>query len=322
MSYQTTERFDIYDEAGHPIGTETREEVHTVGHWHRTFHCWLVRRDREGRARILFQRRSERKDTNPGCYDITAAGHLTVGETPADAVRELEEELGLSVRFEELVPYGVVREEGSGEAGGRTYIDREISDVFGYVTDWPPGRFRLQEEEVAGLYEADADRLIAMMEGDEESVEAEGVELAAESGGVAWGAAGGDELAAGSGGEACGVAGGVELAVGSDGVASVAAGGDELAAGSGGVACGVAGGDELAAGSDGVAWGAAGGAGLAGSVVEASGAAGGAGLEECRVRVSAVTVLASEFVPRDRAYYIGVMRFLRSLVAEEGDVSL
>lgn len=127
--------------------------------------------------KILFQRRSDAKDTNPGGYDITAAGHLAAGETVEEAVREVEEELGLSVPFDRLVYYGNIREEAEGEAQGKRYIDRELSHVYGFVTDRLPSDFRLQEEEVAGLYEADALRLIAMMEGYEDSVEAEGVEV-------------------------------------------------------------------------------------------------------------------------------------------------
>ncbi|TJY40772.1 NUDIX domain-containing protein [Cohnella pontilimi] len=177
MNQHTEERFDVYDKLGNPIGTATREETHAKGLWHHTVHCWLVRRGEDGRARILFQRRSASKDTNPGGYDITAAGHLSAGETPREASRELEEELGVRIPFEKLVSYGTIREEAAGEAGGKHYIDREVSHVFGAVTELEPRQFRLQEEEVSGLYEADALRLIAMMEGLGTTVEARGVLL-------------------------------------------------------------------------------------------------------------------------------------------------
>ncbi|CAM3751775.1 NUDIX domain-containing protein [Cohnella lubricantis] len=172
------ESFDIYDEQGRPIGTATRREVHERGLWHHTFHCWLVRRGEGGRALILFQQRSETKDTNPGRLDITAAGHLSAGETVRDAAREMEEEIGWSVPFEQLVPYGTIREEGSGEAGGVPYIDREVSHVFGCLTAEPLEAFRLQQEEVAGLYEAGAEELIALMLGERSAVQASGVRLA------------------------------------------------------------------------------------------------------------------------------------------------
>lgn len=174
----STERFDIYDERDRLIGTADRREVHARGFWHHTFHCWLVRRDEDGRALVLFQKRSESKDTNPGRLDITVAGHLSAGETIRDAAREMDEEIGWSVPFERLVPFGTVREEASGEAGGVPFIDREVSHVFGCLTAQPPAAFRLQREEVAGLYEAGADELIALLQGERAAVGAAGIRLA------------------------------------------------------------------------------------------------------------------------------------------------
>ncbi|MDG0792757.1 NUDIX domain-containing protein [Cohnella ginsengisoli] len=149
--HKPEERFDIYDELDRPIGTATRSEAHARGLWHHTFHCWLARRGEDGRARILFQRRSRDKDTNPDRFDITAAGHLSAGETVRDAVRELQEELGLRVSLEDLAPLGTFREQDEGFAQGVRYIDREVSEVYGYVTDRGPETFRLQREELAGL---------------------------------------------------------------------------------------------------------------------------------------------------------------------------
>ncbi|MDI4648507.1 NUDIX hydrolase [Cohnella hashimotonis] len=174
------ERFDIYDELDRPIGTATRAEAHAHGLWHHTFHCWLARRGEDGRTRVLFQRRSQDKDTNPDRFDITAAGHLSAGETVRDAVRELEEELGLRVSLEELTPLGTFREEDEGFAQGVRYIDREVSEVYAYVTDRGPETFRLQREELAGLYEADAEGLLALMRGEAEMVTADGAALDAD----------------------------------------------------------------------------------------------------------------------------------------------
>ena len=175
-----TELFDIYDEHDVWIGTAERKEAHRLGLWHHTVHCWLVRReDREGRiaAKILFQQRSANKDTGAGCFDITAAGHLEAGESPEAIVRELREELGLEVSFERLSEFGVVREQGSGVVRGAAYIDNEISRVYGLEVAMKLTEFRLQEEEVAGLYEADADELIELIEGRRELVHARGVAL-------------------------------------------------------------------------------------------------------------------------------------------------
>ncbi|WP_028612736.1 NUDIX hydrolase [Paenibacillus harenae] len=170
------ELFDIYDWQLRPLGTATRAETHAHGYWHRTFHCWLTRRE-ENRRFVRFQLRQAGKDTNPGCYDITAAGHLSAGETIRDAVRELEEELGVTAAFEQLIPLGQIREEASGEVNGALFIDREVSDVFGLVCETALTELRLQPEEVAGIYEADLDELIALFEGSLGEAAAIGAEL-------------------------------------------------------------------------------------------------------------------------------------------------
>ncbi len=175
-----TELFDIYDENDVWIGTAERSEAHRLGLWHHTVHCWLVRREeREGRivAKVLFQQRTENKDTGAGRFDITAAGHLEAGETPEAIVRELREELGVEVSFDRLSEFGVVREQGAGVVGGAAYYDNEVSRVYGLEVSMELTDFRLQEEEVAGLYEAEAEELIDLMEGRRKLVRASGVAL-------------------------------------------------------------------------------------------------------------------------------------------------
>lgn len=169
------EILDVYDDQDRWIGTAAREEAHAKGYWHRTFHCWLARAGKDGEAMVLFQQRSAGKDTNPGCFDITVAGHLVAGETPKDAVREIEEEIGLAVGFEQLTYLVTIKEDSEGIYHGKRLIDREISDVFGYIADWELTQFRLQEEEVAGVYEAPARELIALMEGTIAEIRAQGV---------------------------------------------------------------------------------------------------------------------------------------------------
>ena len=50
------------------------------------------------RREVVLQRRALGKDTFAGCWDAAAAGHWRFGETPAEAAREIAEELGLDVR--------------------------------------------------------------------------------------------------------------------------------------------------------------------------------------------------------------------------------
>ncbi|WP_308637738.1 NUDIX hydrolase [Paenibacillus silvisoli] len=176
MAGTSEEYFDYYDEAGVRLGTAPRSEVHARGLWHRSIHCWLVRREGD-RKLVLFQQRSADKDTFPGYYDITAAGHLSAGETMQDAAREIEEELGVPVAFEALIPLGEARKEASGFAKGTAFIDREISGVYGFVYDGPLASLTLQEDEVSGVYEADLSEMIALFEGERDHAAAAGFRL-------------------------------------------------------------------------------------------------------------------------------------------------
>ncbi|KKC47991.1 MULTISPECIES: NUDIX hydrolase [Paenibacillus] len=169
------ELFDIFDDSWTRIGTATRAETHRLGLRHRSFHCWLVRGSGEG-ALIRFQKRRESKDTYPGLYDITAAGHLSAGEDIRDAVRELEEELGISAAFEDLLPLGYSIERSEGIAGGVPFVDHERSEEFALRCSLPLLEHRLQHEEVAGIYEAPAEGLIGLFEGRLEALSVQGAE--------------------------------------------------------------------------------------------------------------------------------------------------
>ena len=87
------ELLDIVDEKGNPTGeTVPREVAHREGIRHRTAHVWIFRR-RGGVVQILLQKRSDNKDSDPGCYDISSAGHIPAGsDYIPSAVRELKEE--------------------------------------------------------------------------------------------------------------------------------------------------------------------------------------------------------------------------------------
>jgi len=45
---------------------------------HRTSHVWLLR-EKQGKIQVLLQKRSETKESLPGCYDISSAGHIPAG---------------------------------------------------------------------------------------------------------------------------------------------------------------------------------------------------------------------------------------------------
>lgn len=144
---EMSEVFDVYDDGGDWLGSAPRDEVHARGLWHVVFQCWIVA-DRGGVPHLLFQIRSG-VEQFPRRLDITAAGHLQAGERPEEGVRELEEELGVQVPFERLVPLG--RRTETMRIG--TTVNREFCDTYLLRDDRPLTGYVLQAEEVAGLVE-------------------------------------------------------------------------------------------------------------------------------------------------------------------------
>lgn len=89
------ELFDVIDSKGNPTGQiVSREKAHAEGIPHRTVHIWIIR-EKEGRVQILLQKRSQNKDSFPGKFDTSSAGHIQAGDEPLEsAIRELKEESG------------------------------------------------------------------------------------------------------------------------------------------------------------------------------------------------------------------------------------
>jgi isopentenyl-diphosphate delta-isomerase type 1 len=86
--------FDVVNERDEVIGQQRRSEVHRLGLKHRAVHVLIF----NARGEVFLQKRSMRKDTFPGAWDSSAAGHLDTGEAyDVCAVREVREELGLTL---------------------------------------------------------------------------------------------------------------------------------------------------------------------------------------------------------------------------------
>lgn len=144
------EWLDIVDETGIPTGKKVeRSRAHREGILHRTSHVWIVRR-KGGELQVLLQKRSEKKDAYPGCYDISSAGHIPAGMSfRASAVRELQEELGVRAKEDALFLCGQRRFCLEAEFHGEPFRDAQVSNVYLLWWDWEESEFVLQEEEVS-----------------------------------------------------------------------------------------------------------------------------------------------------------------------------
>ena len=144
------EYLDIVDESGQPTGKViSRRDAHDRGILHRTAHVWVIRK-KNGRTEILLQKRSEEKESFPGMFDTSSAGHIPAGEEPlAAAIRELSEELGIIADPDQLEEAGTFRIRYEKVFHGSLFRDNELTRVYVYKKTVHIGSLKLQESEVS-----------------------------------------------------------------------------------------------------------------------------------------------------------------------------
>jgi isopentenyldiphosphate isomerase len=108
------EILDIVDEHDRVIGQSPRGEAYARGLRHRAVFVFV----RDGAGRIFVHRRTARKLIFPSRYDMFVGGVVGAGESYDDAaLREAEEELGVSGLPRPVPRFGFLYEGGEEEAG-------------------------------------------------------------------------------------------------------------------------------------------------------------------------------------------------------------
>lgn len=125
-----SEFLSILDEDGN-VSDEKKErsQVHKDGDWHASIHLWVVCGEY-----ILLQKRSTCKESYPGCYDATVAGHVSFQEKPVHAaVRESKEEIGINILETDINLVGIqklcIRHDST------YFISNEYNYVYIYEID-------------------------------------------------------------------------------------------------------------------------------------------------------------------------------------------
>ena len=173
------EFFDVVNECGVPTGeVVSRDEAHRDGIRHRTAHVWVIRAKNSGSEtgeqasaentgnsanagkpgdqasatsayEVLLQKRSMEKESYPGQYDTSSAGHIPAGEEPLEsALRELREELGIEATPEQLHYAGMFRIKYEEEFHGKPFRDNEVTRVYVYWEPVDESKLTLQASEV------------------------------------------------------------------------------------------------------------------------------------------------------------------------------
>lgn len=144
------ELFDLYTVDREKTGeTRVRGGEHPKGLYHTVVHICIFRDD----GKMLIQQRRETKNGWPNLWDVSAAGAVVSGETSRDgAHRELLEELGVDIPFDEMRPVMTVN------------FDNGFDDIYLLNKNVEICDLKLQAEEVKDARFADIEEILAMIE--------------------------------------------------------------------------------------------------------------------------------------------------------------
>jgi len=101
------EFLEVYSPEGTKTGQKkSKSEIHRKGLFHSTVHVWIFTEE----GNILIQKRSKKKELNPGVWDVSVAGHIKFNENIKNAAkRETLEETGINIKTKDLLKIGVYR---------------------------------------------------------------------------------------------------------------------------------------------------------------------------------------------------------------------
>ena len=101
------EFLEVYSPEGTKTGQKkSKSEIHRKGLFHSTVHVWIFTEE----GNILIQKRSKKKELNPGVWDVSVAGHVKFNENIKKAAkRETLEETGININTKDLLKIGIYR---------------------------------------------------------------------------------------------------------------------------------------------------------------------------------------------------------------------
>lgn len=172
LAQDPAEPFDVLHADGTATGrVKARAAVHRDGDWHRALHVWIAGRDSANEPFLMFQRRSAAKDSWPDHYDTTVGGHFRAGETLAETLREMEEEIGLPASDLTLRYLGTRRSVSEQPP----LLDRELQDVYLVVDHRPLSAYCPHPLELSALVRFPLRDLLPFFAGEVDAVRGDAI---------------------------------------------------------------------------------------------------------------------------------------------------
>tara|TARA_R110001583_G_C5649795_1_gene408618 strand:- start:678 stop:1226 length:549 start_codon:yes stop_codon:yes gene_type:complete len=149
------EYIDLLNEDGKKTGESClKSEAHKKGLFHASAHIWIFNQHKE----VIIQKRAANKDTFPNLWDVSVAGHISAGEHPIiSALREVEEEIGLSLLINQLKYIGTSKKKIKHHA---TLIDNELHHIYICEINFDIQSLKIQKEEVSEIKKISLNTLI------------------------------------------------------------------------------------------------------------------------------------------------------------------
>ncbi len=144
------EYFDVVDKNDTVLGRATRKECHSNPMLIHRAICVIVF---NSKGEVILQKRSAKKDMEPGKWSGSVAGHLSPGESYESAAkREAKEELGIDIQPKQL--YKLICANG------------KETEMFVAFAAKPDGPFRPDPEEIEDIKAFPLEKIKRMMEAD------------------------------------------------------------------------------------------------------------------------------------------------------------
>ncbi|WP_152287148.1 NUDIX hydrolase [Flavicella marina] len=140
------EYIELLDNDNKPSGEKCLKSIaHQKGLYHASVHIWFYTSNKQ----LLVQQRHPTKDTFPNLWDVSVAGHIAYKERPKTAaIREIEEEIGLTIEENELRNIGTSTHKNQHANG---IIDHELHHIYICKLNAPLENLTIQQSEVSKI---------------------------------------------------------------------------------------------------------------------------------------------------------------------------